>query len=180
MSSNTTVTLEEHFAIEQFLFREARLLDERKFNDWLCLLDEAIHYYMPTRRVVKTTAKEGRWDVEEELSGDNEMAILSDNILTLSVKVSRLMDGLSFSENPMSRTIRFISNVEVQSTDDKDIYRVYSNIHVNRTRLETDNHDFYAARRDIIQRRENDFAIKERRIVLNETVVGSPNISFFL
>ena len=36
-----------HHEVEQFLFHEARLLDERKFDDWLDLLTDDIHYWMP-------------------------------------------------------------------------------------------------------------------------------------
>ena len=36
--------------VEQFLYHEARLLDERKFDDWLALLTDDIHYWMPIRR----------------------------------------------------------------------------------------------------------------------------------
>ena len=36
--------------IEQFLYAEAALLDELRFDEWLTLLTDDIHYYMPTRR----------------------------------------------------------------------------------------------------------------------------------
>ena len=39
--------------IEQFLYQEAELLDERQFEDWLDLLTEDIRYWMPMRRNVK-------------------------------------------------------------------------------------------------------------------------------
>ena len=39
--------------IADFLFAEAELLDERRFREWLDLLDEDISYFMPIRRNVK-------------------------------------------------------------------------------------------------------------------------------
>jgi 3-phenylpropionate/cinnamic acid dioxygenase small subunit len=36
-------------AVEQFLYREARLLDERRFHDWLELFTEDVRYWMPGR-----------------------------------------------------------------------------------------------------------------------------------
>ena len=33
--------------IEQFLFREARLLDESDYSSWLTLIAPEIHYWMP-------------------------------------------------------------------------------------------------------------------------------------
>jgi hypothetical protein len=35
--------------VEQFLYREARWLDERRFHEWLELLTEDIRYWMPVR-----------------------------------------------------------------------------------------------------------------------------------
>ena len=35
--------------VEQFLYREARLLDERRFHEWLELLTDDVHYWMAAR-----------------------------------------------------------------------------------------------------------------------------------
>ena len=39
--------------VEEFLYHEAELLDERRFAEWLDLLSEDIRYWMPMRRNVK-------------------------------------------------------------------------------------------------------------------------------
>src|SRR4051794_41850053 len=39
--------------IEEFLYREAELLDGRRYRDWLALLADDIRYWMPMRRNVK-------------------------------------------------------------------------------------------------------------------------------
>ena len=39
--------------IEQFLYHEAELLDERRFSEWIELIADDIHYHMPIRRNVK-------------------------------------------------------------------------------------------------------------------------------
>ena len=36
--------------IEQFLYMEAELLDERRFSEWIELISDDIHYHMPMRR----------------------------------------------------------------------------------------------------------------------------------
>ena len=35
------------FEIEQFLYREARLLDDERYDEWLALMAPDIHYRMP-------------------------------------------------------------------------------------------------------------------------------------
>jgi ethylbenzene dioxygenase beta subunit len=32
--------------VEQFLYREARLLDERRFHEWLALFTDDVRYWM--------------------------------------------------------------------------------------------------------------------------------------
>ena len=39
--------------IEEFLFQEAELLDERNIEEWLGLLTDDIRYWMPMRRNVR-------------------------------------------------------------------------------------------------------------------------------
>ena len=39
--------------IAEFLYREAELLDERRYDEWLELLADDIRYWMPMRRNVK-------------------------------------------------------------------------------------------------------------------------------
>ena len=39
--------------VAEFLYREAELLDERRYDEWLALLADDIRYWMPMRRNVK-------------------------------------------------------------------------------------------------------------------------------
>ena len=39
--------------IEEFLYQEAELLDERRYEEWLSLLTDDVRYFMPMRRNVK-------------------------------------------------------------------------------------------------------------------------------
>ena len=45
--STVQMSLEAQRAVEQFLFHEARLLDERRFDQWLALWDEDGRYWVP-------------------------------------------------------------------------------------------------------------------------------------
>jgi 3-phenylpropionate/cinnamic acid dioxygenase small subunit len=39
--------------VEEFLYHEAELLDERRYEDWLALLADDVRYWVPMRRNVK-------------------------------------------------------------------------------------------------------------------------------
>ena len=52
--------------VEQFLYREARLLDERRFEEWLHLFTDDVHYWLAARsnrspRSSKAIARRSRW-----------------------------------------------------------------------------------------------------------------------
>ena len=50
------------FEVQEFLFHEASLLDERRYQDWLALLTEDVHYWMPIRRTTTGAVTCGpRW-----------------------------------------------------------------------------------------------------------------------
>ena len=100
MSAHKPVTadLETHFAIEQFLHYEARLLDDRKFDDWLELFADDVHYWMPLR--TNRTSRE----LELETGGPEDLATFDDDITSLRQRVFRLGTGVAWAENPPSRT----------------------------------------------------------------------------
>src|SRR6202022_5095443 len=85
--------------VEQFLYREARLLDERRFHEWLELFTDDVRYSMAGRRNRYPKSSKAiailnldRY-VEEDLAEDAELAILDENKKKTSAGVSRLDPG---------------------------------------------------------------------------------------
>jgi 3-phenylpropionate/cinnamic acid dioxygenase small subunit len=156
--------------IEQFLYREARLLDERKHEEWLSLFTDDLRYWMP---VVSTQERGG-----QEVAGPNEIAYFDDNRQTLSLRVKRLSTGLAFAEEPPSRTRRFISNVEIRSESEQEVV-VLSNFIVYRTRLERDQDLFVGHREDLLRRVDGGWKIASRKMVLDQNVLAAKNLSIF-
>src|SRR5512145_2965368 len=95
--------------VEQFLYREARLLDERRFHDWLELITEDVRYWMPGRssRYPATSKAIGILDYDrydaEELSREGELAIFDETKDTLRSRIARLDTGMAWAEDPPSR-----------------------------------------------------------------------------
>ena len=92
--------------VEQFLYREARLLDERRFHEWLELFTADVRYWMAGRRnrYPKSSKAIAILDpdryVEADLTEDAELAILDENKQTLSARVARLDTGMAWAEDP--------------------------------------------------------------------------------
>jgi len=171
--------------VEQFLYREARLLDNRRFSEWLELFSDDVRYWMPTRSnryPVNSKAisilDASRYE-EEEVSGEDELAFMEETKDTLERRVVRLGTGMAWAEDPPSRTRHLITNIEVEAGDSPDQMRVYSNFVMYRNRSEVDQ-DFYVGSREDVMRRENgQLRIASRKIILDQNVLLAKNLSNF-
>jgi 3-phenylpropionate/cinnamic acid dioxygenase small subunit len=171
--------------VERFLYREARLLDERRFHEWLELLADDIRYWMTARsnRYPKSSKAIAILDlgryVEEDLAGEEELAILDETKETLSARVARLDTGMAWAEDPPSRTRHMIGNVEVEPGDHPSEFKVYSNFIVYRSRAETEEDFYVGARQDVLRRVEGRWQIARRRLTLDQNVLTAKNVSIF-
>src|SRR5215212_5426878 len=83
------------------LEREARLLDQLRYEDWLALFAPECIYWVPAT----PNAGDPR----------REIAVMFDDRRRLEDRVYRLKTGYAWSQAPASRTVRMVSNVEVFS-----------------------------------------------------------------
>ncbi len=158
------------FEVEQFLYHEAGLLDDRRYDDWIRLLTDDIHYWMPVRRT--TTSRE----TDKEFTEPGAMAFFDDDLEMLKMRVQKISAGNAWSEDPPSRTRHFVSNVRVTDVEGANI-KVELNFHLYRTRLESEEDSWIGRRQDIIRRVGNNFMLAQRHIFLEQTVILSQNMS---
>ena len=179
--------MEDHLIrqVEQFLYREARLLDDRQLHQWLDLLTDDVRYWMPMRAnryPVNSKAihiLDGSRYEEGDLSKENELAFMDESKDSLRRRVERLDTGMAWAEDPPSRTRHFVSNVEVEPGDREGELKVYSNFIMYRTRAETEEDFYVGSRRDVLKNVDGGFKIAYRRIVLDQNVLLAKNLSNF-
>jgi 3-phenylpropionate/cinnamic acid dioxygenase small subunit len=171
--------------VEQFLYREARLLDERRFHEWLELFTDDVRYWMAARRnrYPKTSKAIAILDpdryVEADLAEDDELAILDENKQTLSARVARLDTGMAWAEDPPSRTRRLLANIEIEPSDAASELEVYSNFIVYRSRSEIEQDFYVGARRDVLRLCDGTWKIACRKLILDQNVLLAKNVSIF-
>jgi 3-phenylpropionate/cinnamic acid dioxygenase small subunit len=171
--------------VEQFLYREARLLDERRFHEWLELFTDDVRYWMPGRSIRYPKVSKAivildpdRY-TEEELSKEDELAILDETKETLGRRIARLGTGMAWAEDPPSRTRHLISNIEVEPGDAASELKVFSNFMVYRSRSETEQDFYVGARQDVLQHVDGARKIARRKIILDQNVLLAKNVSIF-
>ncbi len=172
--------------VEKFLFKEARLLDDWKFHEWLELFTEDVHYWMPVRttrysRESKAIAVLDRAHQRvDELANEDELAIFDETKQTLNMRVARLDTGQAWAEDPKSRTRHCITNIEVEEGDNANEVQVFNNFITYRNRLETEVDIFVGRREDTLRKEDGDWKICRRKIILDQNVLLSKNMSIFL
>ena len=171
--------------VEQFLYREARLLDERRFHEWLDLFTDDVRYWMTSRanRYPKSSKALAILDParynENDLAAEDELAILDESKETLTARVARLGTGMAWAEDPPSRTRHMITNIEVEPGSADTELTVYSNFIVYRSRGETEQDFYVGARQDLLRRLGDNWKIASRRLLLDQNVLTAKNVSVF-
>ena len=171
--------------VEQFLYREARVLDERRFHEWLDLFTDDVRYWMAGRssryprssKAITVLGPDRRQ--ESDLAIEDELAILDETKVTLSGRIARLDTGMAWAEDPPSRTRHIITNIEVEPGDTASELKVYSNFLVYRTRAESEQDFYVGARQDVLRRVDGALKIAHRKLVLDQNVLLPKNVSVF-
>jgi 3-phenylpropionate/cinnamic acid dioxygenase small subunit len=169
------VDVELQHEIEQFVYHEAQLLDEREFHDWLELFADDIHYWMPTRY------NRLRREMDTEFSGPDECAFFDEDKDSLSRRITRLDTGMAWAEDPPSRTRHLFTNIRVVPTEAADEFEVHANYLLYRTRLEHDVEFFVGARSDVLRRVDDGvgWRIARRKVILDQSTLNAKNLSMF-
>jgi 3-phenylpropionate/cinnamic acid dioxygenase small subunit len=161
--------------VEQFLYREARLLDERRLDDWLDLLAAELHYWMPMRRNIKF----GDWDLEFT-SAETEINWFDEGKDVLAGRIRQINTGIHWPEEPVSRFEHIITNVEVVGVEGDEI-RVNSKFFCYQNRLQDEVNHFVGRREDLLRRDpETGFKIVKRKIILAQNVMLPKVLNTFL
>lgn len=99
-------------ACEQFLLREARLLDECRFGEWLALFTPDASYWVPSE--------------PDQKSPLDTVSLIYDDRRLLETRVRRLASPRIYSQEPRSRTSRIVTNVTIEDDADPDLALVRS------------------------------------------------------
>jgi 3-phenylpropionate/cinnamic acid dioxygenase small subunit len=93
--------------VQAFIYLEARLQDEHRYEDWEQLWTDDGVYWVPANGT--------------EIDPEREMSIIYDNRSRIALRVRQLLTGKHFTQTPQSRLRRIVSNIELMGESDGDI-----------------------------------------------------------
>jgi len=103
------------------VYREARLLDELRYEEWLGLYAEDAHYWMPAE-----------W---QQTDPKLQASLMYEDMLLLRIRVERLSGARTFSQKPKSRAQHLLQTPQVDEMNPgENRYRTYTPFHYSETR----------------------------------------------
>jgi 3-phenylpropionate/cinnamic acid dioxygenase small subunit len=108
-------------AAEAFLVNEARLLDERRFRDWMDLFTEDGIYWVPS--------------APDQKSPLDEASLFYDDRELMKTRIDRLEHPLIHVQTPPSRTVHLVTNITVEPTESGEV-SIVSNVLMVEYRLD--------------------------------------------
>lgn len=157
----------------EFLYDEACMLDEIRLKDWSATLAEDLVYAAPLRQT--------RPMAHQAASVIRTMQHYHDDYRSIMGRIMRLTGKSAWAEDPPSRTRRLVTNVMVRIGDKPGEYSVRSNLLVTRSRFNFDEYDLISGERhDVLRLSGDTFKLARREIILDQAVLGTPNLAIFL
>jgi 3-phenylpropionate/cinnamic acid dioxygenase small subunit len=150
--------------VETFLYREARLMDEHAYDEWLALWTDDALYWVPCN--------------EDDIDPERHVSIVYENRARLEDRIARLKSGAAYAQDPKTRLSRVVSNVEIEDASDTEaIVRSTFNV----TALRRGRMDIFAGRVTHKLRPEGDsFKIAYKKVVLINNDIVIHNLSFLI
>jgi 3-phenylpropionate/cinnamic acid dioxygenase small subunit len=172
----TSVVLKQE--VEAFLYHEAELLDERRYEEWLELLADDVRYWMPMRRNVKFG------ELEREFTREGQdINWFDEGKDTLTRRVQQILTGVHWAEEPLSRICHMVSNMQILQVRPSVLepleVTVKCRFLIYRNRVETETDILVGKREDVLRRVSGQWKIAQRKIILDQNVLLAKNLTFF-
>jgi 3-phenylpropionate/cinnamic acid dioxygenase small subunit len=164
--------------VEAFLYHEANLLDERRYDEWLELLAADVRYWVPLRRNVKFG------ELEREFTRQGQdINWFDEGKQTLTQRVRQILTGVHWAEEPLSRISHLVTNVEVTdatpSASDAEEVSLRCRFIIYRNRVATETDILVGRREDMLRRVDGEWQIAQRQVFLDQNVLLAKNLTFF-
>ena len=161
-----------YWEVQAFLAREARLLDEERYPEWLGLFTADAHYWVPG------VENRGRSDTAGTYA-PSRMAYFDDTLDDLRRRVTRFSAPTAWAEDPATRHLHAVSNIEVETAEAPGELLVRSVIVNYRSQGDVDAATLYGRREDVMRRTPDGLRIARRLVVLRHNVLPAKNINTF-
>jgi 3-phenylpropionate/cinnamic acid dioxygenase small subunit len=150
--------------IENFLYREARLMDEHAYDEWLSLWSEEGIYWVPSN--------------DDDADPRRAVTMVYDDRSQLEARIERLKSATAWAQDPRTRMRRLVSNIEISEVQNGQV-TVLANFLINGIRRgQSDSFVGRSLYRLRLDGEELKIAMKKVMLVRNDDPIA--NLTFLL
>jgi 3-phenylpropionate/cinnamic acid dioxygenase small subunit len=161
--------------VTDFLYREADLLDERRYEEWLGLLADDYQYSVPLRMNVRYADIAER----EQTRAGEEICWFDEGKATTELRVAQLATGQHWAEEPVSRVTHLVTNIRLEPSVPPEV-EVSCRFVVYRNRVADESDFLVGRRRDRLRRTGDGWQVCRRRLLLDQSVLLAKNLPVFV
>ena len=145
------VTIETQQRVERFLYRQAEILDEKQWDDWLSLFTDDGHYWMPAD--------------PDQTDGEGVPNIFWEDLNLIKLRIRRNNHPRAHSQAPANRLCHVVSNVIIESEETSGDIVVRSRFH-RAEYLRYEVRSFTGKYRHYLRKTADDYRIALQRVDL--------------
>jgi 3-phenylpropionate/cinnamic acid dioxygenase small subunit len=150
--------------VEYFIYHEADLMDEHRYDEWLALWSDDALYWVPS----------GKDDIDPQ----REISLIYDDRIRLQVRINRLKSGFAHAQEPKSRMRRVVSNIVMHEAENGEIV-VTSNFML--AELRRGKQDLFAGRSiHRLRAHNNNFKMVSKKVLLVNNDEHIDNLTFLI
>jgi len=150
--------------VEQFIYDEAQLMDEHRYDEWLALWADDALYWVPSGR--------------DDINPQREVSLIYDDRVRLQVRIARLKSGFAHAQEPKSRMRRVVSNFVIEGAENGEIL-VQSNFLL--AELRRGKQDVFAGRTTHrLRPHEDSFKLVSKKVLLVNNNEYIDNLTFLI
>ena len=152
--------------LARFVRLEARLIDEKRFDEWYELFTEDAHYWVPA--------------VHGQESPLTENSLAYEDKLLLQLRLERLKSPLAYSQKPASRSLHVLQEPDIDKRDDaRGEYLMRTPFMYTETKGD-DSQRYAATAWHTLVWKENRLWIRLKRVDILNCDAALPSIQLFL
>ena len=154
----------EREQVERFIYDEAQLMDEHRYDEWLALWADDALYWVPSGR--------------DEIDPKREISLIYDDRVRLQVRIARLKSGFAHAQEPKSRMRRVVSNIVIEEVENGEIL-VQSNFLL--VELRRGKQDLFAGRTmHRLRPHDGSFKLVSKKVLLVNNDEYIDNLTFLI
>ena len=162
------VGVQDHQAVVEFLYMDARLADEARYAEWLALWTEEAVYWVPA-------------STDPDADPETRISHIYDNRARLETRIKLLQTGHRYSQEPASLMRRLISNIEVVDGRDGQLVAGSNFILAELSvQAKAEMHWWVGRATHHLRRVEGALRMSLKKVVLINAAEPLPNLSFLI